>query len=171
MEASVTTLTALSKIREKAFGEASQKILKHQERYVNSYNKRHNIWRESPFSIGDRVQYKNTKKIGRKMQPPYYPAKSFLLIAKINKKTNTCNLKTRKGKLLTHRSGGAVRSWHFDFIRSFKPTVVDEIVSEDEDEVAPFVPIKIRQRSKKRQRVHSGEALCSDINSFDPSWF
>lgn len=169
MEATVGTLDALKTIRDNVFSEASQKIEKHQQRYTASYNRRNNVWRSNPFSVGDRVQYKNSKKIGRKFEPPYYPAKDFYLIAKINERTNTCHLKTKKGRLLVHRAGGAVRSWHFDFLRKFTPVVSDAIFSEAEEGVAEVEEI-IQHRSRKRKRKSVG-ALCSDVNTFPASWW
>ena len=122
--------------------------------------------------MGDRVQYKNAKTIGKKLEPNFWPRKTFVTIAAINEKNNTCHLRTQKGKLLRYRAGNAVRSYHFDFIRPFRPTVVseaEEVVSEEEEvEVEPNV--QPRRSGTKRKRG-SVDALCSDVSSFHPSWW
>lgn len=116
--------------------------------------------------MGDRVQYKNAKTIGRKLEPNFWPRKTFVTIAAINEKNNTCHLRTQKGKLLRYRAGNAVRSYHFDFIRPFRPTVVSE---EEEVEVEPNV--QPPRSGTKRKRGSVDALLCSDVSSFDPSWW
>ena len=64
------------------------------------------------------------------------------------------------------RAGNAIRSWHFDFIRSFRPIVV--VYKAEEVEVEPN--IEPRRDGTKRKR-DSVDALCSDVDRFDPSWW
>ena len=164
----MSTLNALNTIRERTFGVAVEKIKKHQIRYTKNYNRRHRVWRTTPFCEGDQVQYKNSAKTGRlggKFEPNFYPAKDFLLIASIDEKTNTCRLKQKNGKLIRHRAGKKARSWHFDFIREFKKSAYgEETVTEELPEVEAETlpkspkPIRSRVRRKKRKRQASSDA-------------
>lgn len=151
------------------------RIKKHQARYVKRYNKRHKV-AENKFGISenDRVQYVNGHKNsvkGAKLEPTYLPLNGYVLVATVNLKTNTCHLKDPKtGKLLLQYFGKKIKSFPLDQIVPFYGAL--EIKPVDVKQVKILRPRKKRKIKEKRSKKRpSSEALCSDIESFDPSWW
>lgn len=116
-----TNLTAsvvqgLQTIRQKNWNLADNRIKKHQKKYTDAYNKRHNV-REFSLKKGDRVQIKRRNKgksKGAKMKNNWKPLNAFYVIHEVLTSKHVCRLYNPSTKTVLKKTAP------FDQIRAFQ---------------------------------------------------